>query len=405
MDFQELVLARLFYNKNRAEIDAQILRGIQELKDEEEHRAEQARIEEEAMQAQEEAKQAQEEAAAQKKKAALKTVSKEELSDGDETETDDEEIVKSEAKKTRSSSRRLSLPFASNTKKSSAIKKEKGVNAKENEVNYAEQARAAEEKNLELQRQLEEVRNFIASTQATNSTHPLTETTAAGASTPNAKRNVKFEESPLNSVGDSSGDSSPITFPCKRARHDCWDICELIPPKKSLPEGQTEWTNKDAIGAWCTICKKKIEYSSREPRKVIDHYIKKHKNKSPQAQSLAPNLMAGFSQQMPQYGMMQQPFGAPPQQFAFPQYAQQPFAAPQQPFAAPQQPFAALQQPFAAPQQPFAAPQQQFPQVPYNFNPYMQPQFGMMQYHPQQQQQQSIAAPQKKKSKKNNKKK
>jgi len=84
-------------------------------------------------------------------------------------------------------------------------------------------------------------------------------------------------------------------------RNDVWKHIKLVHPDKPLPEGQTQWENKDAVGAYCKLCETEIAgfKSTTQSNSVTTHFNKFHRSPTT---TTAPTIPAGVPQP-PQYAV------------------------------------------------------------------------------------------------------
>jgi hypothetical protein len=64
--------------------------------------------------------------------------------------------------------------------------------------------------------------------------------------------------------------------PKRKHKPEYYEIIKLVAPKTRLPAGKTEWTTKDAVFAYCTVCKVPVAYVYRQTGAVSFHYKKYH---------------------------------------------------------------------------------------------------------------------------------
>lgn len=86
-----------------------------------------------------------------------------------------------------------------------------------------------------------------------------------------------------NGEEESKGEERPqppaalYLFPNVGARvPEYWNFVKMIAPSSTLPPGQKNWRNKDAIGMWCERCKERMEYTSGNSNTIRRHMQGEH---------------------------------------------------------------------------------------------------------------------------------
>jgi hypothetical protein len=72
---------------------------------------------------------------------------------------------------------------------------------------------------------------------------------------------------------DSASNSLPL-FTMKRQRGNYWHFIKLVAPSHE----KRDWESKDAVSAWCGLCRVKLSYSKGKINSVKSHLRTKHAN-------------------------------------------------------------------------------------------------------------------------------